>query len=104
MKFDVYHVVDRVVPAVSMGTGTEANWPADYVKVAEVDAGTMDDVLRLTNTNLEAEDGAWANNQGVKAERKGIRSTSVGDVLVADNGKPFRVMMSGYEELTPADK
>ena len=66
--------------------------------VAVVDADEISDVFRLTNHI----DSDWTKNEEVEMW-SGVdtaRSTSVGDVLVDERGKAYRVSSFGYRWLT----
>jgi hypothetical protein len=70
---------------------------ADYVKVAEVEAQTLDEAYFLTNTI----DHDWQENDHVTAARPGQpeRSTSVGDVIVLGD-HAWMVDSAGFSEVT----
>jgi len=70
-------------------------FPEDYDAVAQVYADCLDTAFRLTNSI----DDAWTKNEEVTATKENLRSTSVGDVIVADSGKPFIVASCGFDEL-----
>jgi len=97
--FQLYHVADRLLPKVAMGTGREANWPQDYVHVANVELpdSSPESVYALTN-NFEKQ---WTSEKGVFTVREGMRSTAPGDVVICPDGKVFRYLLHGYEELKP---
>lgn len=69
----------------------------EYTLVAEVDTNDMDDVFRLTNHISHS----WTENEEVTAVIERVRSTSVGDILVNDNGT-FIVAGCGFEQLEVA--
>jgi len=70
-------------------------FPGDYEVVAEVVADCLDTAFRLTNSI----DTPWIDNKEVITIKKNLRSTSVGDVIIATSGKPFIVASCGFEEL-----
>lgn len=72
-----------------------AGWPADYTKVADVDAPALGAVFGLTNHI----DSSWLENAGVRPVVSSARSTSVGDVIVDAAGKAHGVAGIGFREL-----
>lgn len=81
------------------------HFPEGYEMVASVDTSDIDDAYRLTNT---IEQGWW-KNKCVTANfaspeffevdgQKGTRSTSVGDVLVTEEGI-FECARFGWDEV-----
>jgi hypothetical protein len=64
-------------------------WPIDYHWVATVEAEDVDEVFRLTN------DDAWDRPE-VTRHVKCHRDTSVGDVVVGPDGRPFLCLVSGW--------
>ena len=75
-------------------------WPdvegQTYRAVAEVDATSLNEVYRLTNTI----DGPWVENPGVRATVRPCRSTSVGDVIVDPCGVAHGVAPVGFVALS----
>lgn len=63
--------------------------------VAIVDAASLEEVFRLTNHI----DKPWQENDQVSYGKKNARSTSVGDVVVGNEGA-FRCEMVGWTEIT----
>ena len=94
-KFEVFHYREPGTGRMHFGFGEPFAENA-YVKVAEVEAESVEDAYRLTN-NIET---AWNYNPEVTylAEPKGCRSTSMGDVIVA-SGHAFRCASVGWEEI-----
>lgn len=70
MKFKVYHK--------DWSSNQELKSPDSYNIVAWVEAYSLDDVFRLTNSIEDY----WWNNEEVDAMVTKTRSTSVGDVIV----------------------
>lgn len=99
--FKLYHVVDRVVPVVAMGNGTEAKWPEDYYHLADVVANNEDDVYRLTNRDYNNHDTSWVGNPGVfmVVSVPNPRSTAPGDVVVLSDGSVIRYMLGRNERI-----
>lgn len=75
-----------------------AAWEAgDYTHVADVYTSRKENAYRLTN-HIESD---WQDNDGVVpfgAAIKGAKSTSVGDVLVMENGDRYVVASFGFEK------
>jgi len=91
MKYEVWHVKN---PTFQMGYGGE--FPTAYEKVAEVDCKDLEHAFEVTNHI----DHDWATNSEVtKRAKKPLRSTSVGDVLVDENGVKMMVAPVGWEEI-----
>lgn len=100
MKFKVFHAN---VP--NFGLGKPQKFPKEYTPVAVVEAVDVDDAFRLTNSI----DQYWANNREVEkllathnfgwAHRPGLRSTSVGDVVVDAKGDIHRCAMAGWKRI-----
>ena len=67
----------------------------DYQLVAEVDCATIEQAFELTN-HIHC---AWQENSEVYAYSKNARSTSVGDVVVDDNGTIYWCKDVGWEEV-----
>jgi hypothetical protein len=68
----------------------------NFKLIAEVDTDDLDEAYELTNTiNQE-----WHLNGGVKLiGAMGCRSTSIGDVLIANSGRCYRVESVGFKEI-----
>jgi hypothetical protein len=77
--------VDSILKAMSLNM---------FRKVAHVQTENLEDVFRLTN-HIE---GSWTENEGVGVWAENVRSTSVGDVLINDNGV-FVVAPCGFEKV-----
>lgn len=71
-----------------------------YAEVAHVEARDCEEAYRLTN-HIEAD---WTHGPAIKrlAGQDGTRSTSIGDILMDEEGRLHRVAFVGFEEL-PSD-
>jgi len=96
MKFTVYHAKNP-----TFGFGKEQPFPEAYKKVALVEADSIDDVFRITNHI----DSDWRDNPEVKEHNlfEKDRSTSVGDVVVDENGVRFYCAPVGWTEMEKED-
>lgn len=65
-----------------------------YVKVADLMADDLDEVFEKTNHI----DRSWTENEGIVWNADRVRSTSVGDIIVAEDQKRFFVAGMGFEE------
>ena len=92
MIFKVYH---HKTPTFGFGETPEFN-ESNFELIAEVEcpAGEYGDVFRITNHI----DEAWWKNPEVKSFKDRSRSTSVGDVIVSDDGIRRRCEMTGWSE------
>lgn len=74
-----------------------AQWPGDYDHVASVEGESLEDAFELTNT-IER---AWYTNEGVtgRFDGGGCRSTSVGDVIVLENGETWKCANFGWDRI-----
>jgi hypothetical protein len=97
MFYQVYHAKNP-----TFGLGGEFKFPDDFVLVAEVRAASVDDVFHLTN-NIDRE---WRENDGVTLIAEWpIRSTSVGDIVVAEaNSRVQLVMPIGWKDCGHEDE
>jgi hypothetical protein len=66
-----------------------------YTQVATVDAETLDDVFERTNHI----DQPWETNPGVTLLGGRARSTSVGDVVVDQDGQAWLCASAGWERI-----
>ena len=107
MKFTVYHFdMEKYCCLLGHwmkyedGKRVDCGRPAfsEYKKVAVVEAEDIDAVFELTNHI----DSDWTENPGVVAEPGRHRSTSVGDIIVDENGKGAICASLGWED-TPLD-
>lgn len=106
MSIKVYHIEDEAffnVPQFATRERLEIfarqKWPGSYTLVAAVEARSLDDAFRLTNTI----DNHWTKNPGVVVEGDcSKRSTSVGDVLQTDDGGLWAVASVGFAKLEVA--
>ena len=78
MRFDIYHA-DKP----TFGFGKDPKFPEEYTKVATVDADEVDDTFRITN---HIEHNWTTNPEVIEMYSFKARSTSVGDVVVDENG------------------
>lgn len=89
-KFQVYHAVNpSFIPQMM-------KFPAEYEKVAEVECEDLEDVFRVTN---HINHNWTLNPQVTMYKAGGVRSTSVGDVVVDEHGKVFLCDMAGWKEI-----
>src|SRR5690242_20026891 len=88
--YDVYHAIN---PTFTLGPPRK--WPHEYRLVARVEAEDLEQAFDLTN-NVE---GPWTKNPGVRAVSHGLRSTSVGDVVLAPDGVPYRCESCGWRRV-----
>ena len=72
----------------------EREFVNDFEYVADVESNNMDDAYRLTNS-IEF---YWGDNEEVEEHGSRHRSTSVGDILVCEDGI-YAVAMSGFKLL-----
>ena len=100
MKFQLFHVSDRALPKVAMGNGSEAQWPADYYHVADVEVETVDDVYKKCQRNNTQKNAGWDNKKNVFAFATNPRSTAPGDVVKCPDGKVIRFTMGENEEIS----
>jgi len=92
MIFKVYH---HKTPTFGFGETPEFN-DDNFTVVAEVEcpAENYGDVFRITN-HIDAD---WWKNPEVKSFTEGSRSTSVGDVIVGDDGVRRRCESAGWTQ------
>ena len=90
MKFEVYHAVEP-----TFGFGPKLVFPTDYEKVALIEAEDIGDTFRITN-HIEHD---WTTNPEVIKVYGRCRSTSVGDVMVNEDGTKFYCDMVGWKEI-----
>jgi hypothetical protein len=80
--------------------GALPSYPEDYVMVAVVEGDSVDMAYQLTNHI----DHAWWENAGVTLiGEPEHRSTSVGDVIVMDDGRVLRCANCGWDEVEVSD-
>ncbi len=75
-----------------------AQWPKDYDHVATVECNDLEVAFELTNS---IEYGWWVN-KGVTTHGNaggGCRSTSVGDVVILDNGETWKCAGCGWDRI-----
>ncbi len=95
MRFEVYHAKEP-----NFGMGEPKKFPKEYKHVATVFGTTvngLEDVFRLTNHI----DKPWQCNVEIILHPKGShpRSTSVGDVVVDQDGKRWFCDLAGWKEI-----
>lgn len=92
MKFKVYH---QRVP-IFFAPSPHPSKLEDCDHVANVEVNSIDEVFRVTN-HIDSE---WFKNPEVTWHRSNNeRSTSVGDIVVDENGKAFHCDMAGWGEI-----
>jgi hypothetical protein len=94
MKYTVYHAVNP-----TFGFGEKPNFPEDYKKVAVVETNHLEEVFRITNHI----DHDWTDNPevvGLIVTTRTPRSTSVGDVVVDEDGVAHYCAGCGWETLS----
>ena len=93
--FTVYHADETTFtqphPAFSLDDRT------GFTSVAIVEARNLEEVFCLTNHKFSQKPW-WENDQVHTGGKTGMRSTSVGDVVVGNEGA-FRCEMSGWSEI-----
>jgi hypothetical protein len=95
-RSQVFHLCDshQLCNAVEE-FGCDAVFPDDYILVAIVDSEVLEKVFELTNHI----DSPWWDNDGVEVVGDNHhRSTSVGDIVVTNEGT-FRCENMGWHEL-----
>ena len=91
MKMTVYHAKEP-----NFGMGKHPPFDQDhYEKVAELKALSPEGAFEMTNHI----DKPWWENKGVLRHKDKARSTSVGDVIVCEDGRKWRVEMVGMSEM-----
>ena len=92
MQAKVYHV-DKP----SFRSDDKPAWPHAYSHVATVDSDDLETIFNLTNTVSYH----WWKNPLVTAhfEGEGCRSTSVGDIVVFGDGRPWRCAPFGWVQI-----
>ena len=80
-----------------MDAQKSAEFPRDYTLVASVTGDDVEKAFELTNTI----EHRWWENPGVEAlfESAGCRSTSVGDVIVMDDGRQLQCAGFGWKHI-----
>ena len=87
MKFQVWHAMNP-----NFGMGDHRTYPEQMEHVANCEADDQDHAFKLLNNGVPGgPDCCWDNPEvTLVVEPAGIRSLSVGDVLVDEEGKVFR--------------
>jgi len=93
-KYTVYHTKHESFAAGVLGD--EVPFPEGFEKVAVVEtASGLESVWAITQ-HVESD---WTKNEAVQETfMDRCRSTSVGDVIVDEEGKRFRCAFVGWEE------
>lgn len=90
MKYTVWHAIN---PTYGIGGHREFS-KLNFKRVALVESNSVDDVYRITN---HIDDPWWDNPEVIKKVEES-RSTSVGDVVVAEDGTAYRCEMVGWSK------
>jgi len=91
MRYEVWHSKE-----LKTFMSPKPSFPEDYEQVAEVECVDEEDVFRATNHI----DSDWTKNPEVKLRRNNpCRSTSVGDVIVDENGRGLYCAPVGWEDM-----
>ena len=86
-------VFHRIKP--NFGMGEMGQFPEDFQLVAEVATEDLEEVYHLTN-HIDTD---WTTNAGVTPKQERVRSTSVGDVVVLQNGSRHLCASCGWEAI-----
>ena len=81
-QLHVYHRSELPDPLDSERKVAEG-WPTRYIHVADVEARSVEEAYRLTNTVRRA---WWTREEVTAVADTPLRSTSVGDVIVTPDG------------------
>lgn len=90
MRYGIDINADALLKNLDEGSG--------YDLVAEVESDDLDDAYRLTNHITRS----WTENEGVTAKKEKVRSTSVGDLLIARDGI-YVVAPCGFDKVRNFD-
>ena len=91
MRYEVWHSKE-----ITSFLDPKPTFPEDYNMVAEVECEDEEDVFRATNHI----DSDWTKNPEVIVCRKNpCRSTSVGDVIVDEDGVALYCAPCGWEDM-----
>jgi len=94
MKYKVYHAINP-----TFGFGKKPEFPSEYKLVATVECADLEDVFRITNHI----DEDWTKNPEVtELFHNRPRSTSVGDVVIDEDGYHFYCDQVGWKEIIEA--
>ena len=95
MKYKVYHTNKP-----TFGFGARAKFPQEYTQVALVECIDIEDAFRATNTI----DDIWIKNpEVIELYQTSCRSTSVGDVLVDEDGNAMYCAPCGWDDIEVAE-
>ena len=98
-RYAIYHANDLLAMFMQQASPWYEDRSRSYTHVADVDA-PLEQVFTLTNSI----DHLWTSNPEVvwHTTKAPLRSTSVGDVIVAyESGQAWLVMPLGLQELAP---
>jgi hypothetical protein len=91
MKYSIWHAKNP-----TFGFGEKPKFPEEYENVALIGADSIDDVFRITNHI----DSDWRMNPEVfESFKDRVRSTSVGDVVVDEEGTSFYCAPVGWTKI-----
>jgi len=116
MKYDIYHRTPIFFewilkdPLSKEDYEKLLNWPANYHKVGELNAESLQEVFYRTQNITR---GGWVReplvtrvwehsavpDDQLTADPDFIRSTSIGDVMIDETGKMFVVAALGFSEI-----
>lgn len=91
MIFTVYHAKEP-----TFGFGEVPVYPEGYKAIAVIDSPDLKETFRITN---HIEENWEKNPEVLEILIPNNRSTSVGDVMVGNDGKVFRCEMVGWKEI-----
>ena len=86
----VYHAQN---PVFGFSYKEQPKWPEEYQLIAETETDNLEKAFELTN-HISC---AWWDNEGVTTVKKS-RSTSVGDIIVTNEGV-FHCESSGWKKI-----
>jgi hypothetical protein len=91
MKYEVWHAKEP-----TFGFGDQPKFPEEYEMVAVVDCKDEEDVFEKTNHITHD----WTQNpEVIRRAKKSLRSTSVGDVLVDEDGNRLYCDHVGWKDM-----
>jgi hypothetical protein len=104
--YQVWHDAGYPESRIRQLTGGPAPvFPDDYVHVANVQAGSLEEAQRLTTHDgglLDGTNKSWLKNPEAEALAFAPRSTDAGDVIVDPKGVAYRCERSGFHRIEPA--
>jgi hypothetical protein len=89
-KHRIWQAHDQSAAAAGWGA-----FPGDYRHAIDVQATSLRDAYESTSQ------GGWWEAMEVEVIASNVRSTAVGDVIVAPNGKAHRIGPEGFKEVDP---